>query len=193
MRRKALVGLLVGVDPGRMAVAEGSPGAGIPDPEAGNLDPEEEGNLDLEEDNLDLVEEDSLGLGADHCSHSMSRTVSGRQGQHHRGRRRASHEEGHSESLCNIRIWIATVCTKACLPVGFLSSSSSSSFIFFLRKSMMKGCEETTNGQVLARREGMKRKFEVCRVSGVEEGFKAKESGHCWIPAGRLMAASGHA
>lgn len=138
MRRKALVGLLVGVDPDRTAVAEGSPGVGnpgmgIPDPEEGSLEPEGE-------DNLDLGEEDNLDLGEDHCFHSMNRTVSGRQGQHHRGRRRASHEEGHSESLYNIRVWIATACMKACLPVGFLSSSSNSSFIFFLRKSMMERC-----------------------------------------------------
>ena len=129
------------------AAVEGSPGL-------------EGGSLGLGEDNLGL-EEDSPGPargnldpgkgspGAARRFRSLNRKVRGHRGQHHLGRRFVSCMEGQAESLMKLVFWIATRCLKAWLPDGFLSSSSNSSFIFFLRKSMVEGDYATRVGRVI--------------------------------------------
>lgn len=128
--RRVPVDLLGAAHLGRTAAVEGSP---------------EAGNLGLGEDILGpeadpeagSPEAGSPGLGAGRHVRSTNQRARGLQDQHHLGLRHTNHGKGHSGILKELEL-AAQLYDGEYLPAGFLSSSSMSSFIFFLRKSMIQ-------------------------------------------------------
>lgn len=144
--RMELVGQLAWA-PVRMAAVEGSLGVGNPELAVGSL------GLEAGIHILLVVHPAASSLGLEvvvglepghlvHFVHSSHRKARGHQEQHRLGHHHTmagEKLEAHLLEYLRELFWSSLLRYAPCLPVGFLSSSSSNSFIFFLRKSMVPG------------------------------------------------------
>ena len=141
--------------PGRMAVVEGSLEVGNPDLAVDNLDPGVDIHIllvvHLAAGSLDL--EVLVGREAGrpvYFVHSSHRRAHDHREPHRLGPHHMMVEERLEAHLLEYlpESFQGSVSTFAsCLPAGFLSSSSSNSFIFFLRKSILSSyCSANAGG-----------------------------------------------